>query len=196
MSTIVNDMKFPIVTKTPLLDGDSVDDVRQKILNYFHDTFSLYESIFECLVDDEAYCRRANPLRHPLIFYYGHTAVFFINKLNVANLIDKRIDPVLESTLAVGVDEMSWDDLNESNYSWPTPAEVKAHRDATRELVDEFIRSTDFTLPVDWQNPMWIIMMGIEHERIHLETTSILIRELPLDCVKPHPVWGLSLIHI
>ena len=190
MSTTVDDLKFPVVTKTPLLDGDSVDEVRRNILSYFHDTFSLYESIFECLVDDEAYYRRANPLRHPLIFYYGHTSVFFINKLNVANLIDQRIDPVLESTLAVGVDEMSWDDLNESNYQWPTPAEVKTYRDATRELVDEFIRSTDFSLPVNWQDPMWIIMMGIEHERIHLETTSILIRELPLESVKAHPVWG------
>ena len=173
----VRDKKFPIVTKTPLLDGNSVEDVRQEILSYFHATFSLYESIFECLVNDDAYYRKANPLRHPLIFYYGHTSVFFVNKLNVANLIDQRIDPVMESTLAVGVDEMSWDDLNDQNYQWPTPAEVKVHRDKTRELVDQFIRNTDFSLPIDWQNPMWIVMMGIEHERIHLETTSILIRD-------------------
>ncbi|MEL7498884.1 MAG: 5-histidylcysteine sulfoxide synthase [Planctomycetota bacterium] len=181
---------FPLVTKTPLLDGDSVEAVRQNILDYFHHSFSLYESIFECLVNDEAYYRRANPLRHPLIFYYGHTSVFFINKLNVANLIDERVDPVIESTLAVGVDEMSWDDLNDANYDWPTPAAVKNHRDKTRALVDKFIRETDFSLPINWQDPMWIIMMGIEHERIHLETTSILIRELPLEFVKPNPVWG------
>jgi putative 4-mercaptohistidine N1-methyltranferase len=29
-------------------------------------------------------------------------------------------------------------------------------------------------------------MMGIEHERIHLETTSVLIRQLPVELVKPH----------
>lgn len=181
---------FSVVTKTPLLDGNSVEEVRASILKYFHDTFSLYESIFECLVDDEAYYRRANPLRHPLIFYYGHTSVFFVNKLNVANLIDERVDADMESTLAVGVDEMSWDDLNEANYEWPTPAAVKSHRDRTRDLVDKFIRETEFSLPIDWNNPMWIILMGIEHERIHLETTSILIRELPLECTQPHPLWG------
>ncbi|MEM7453625.1 MAG: 5-histidylcysteine sulfoxide synthase [Planctomycetota bacterium] len=181
---------FSVVTRTPLLNEGNVETKRQEILEYFHDSFSLYESIFECLASDEAFYARANPLRHPLIFYYGHTSVFFINKLNVANLIDERVDATIESTLAVGVDEMSWDDLNENHYNWPTPAEVKAHRDKTREVVDRFIRECDFSLPIDWDSPLWIVLMGIEHERIHLETTAMLIRELPLDMVKPHPVWG------
>lgn len=179
-----------LVTKTPVLNGTDVEAKRAEILDYFHKSFSLYESLFECLNGDEAFYARANPLRHPLIFYYGHTSVFFINKLNVAKLIDERVDPHMESTLAIGVDEMSWDDLNENNYNWPTPAEVKAHRDKTREIVDRFIRETDFTLPIGWDNPMWIVLMGIEHERIHLETSSILMRELPLEMVKPHLVWS------
>lgn len=179
-----------LVTQTPILNEGDIEAKRQEILDYFHDTFTLYESIFECLADDEAFYARANPLRHPLIFYYGHTAVFFINKLNVANLIDQRIDPHIESTLAVGVDEMSWDDLNEKNYDWPKPSRVKAYRDQTRTIVDSFIRECDFSLPIDWNSPMWIILMGIEHERIHLETTAILIRELALERVVPHPVWS------
>jgi 5-histidylcysteine sulfoxide synthase/putative 4-mercaptohistidine N1-methyltranferase len=181
---------FDIVTKTPLLTQSDVESKRQEILKYFHDSFSLYESLFECLVSDEAYYRRANNLRQPLIFYYGHTSVFFINKLNVANLIDKRVDPQMESLLAIGVDEMSWDDLNDDNYDWPTPEKVKWHRDQTRQIVDQFIRDCDFSLPIDWNSPMWIILMGIEHERIHLETSSILMRELPIDMVKDHPLWG------
>ena len=182
--------KANVITKTPLLDGRSTEEKRAEILQYFHDSFTLYESLFECLVSDEAYYQRANRLRQPLIFYYGHTSVFFINKLNVANLIEERIDPKLESMLAVGVDEMSWDDLNDDNYDWPTPAEVKAHRDKTREIVDRFIRECDFALPIDWNSPMWIVLMGIEHERIHLETSSILMRELPIEMVKQHPLWG------
>jgi len=178
------------VTKTPLLNEGTVDSKRDEILEYFHKTYSLYESIFECLVDDDAFYARANTLRHPLIFYYGHTAVFFINKLNVAKLINERVDPHLESTLAIGVDEMSWDDLNDAHYDWPTPAKVKAYRDKTREIVDTFIRTYDFTLPITFDDPMWIIMMGIEHERIHLETSAVLVRELPLDRVKPHKIWS------
>ena len=86
------------VTKTPLLNEGTVESKRDEILEYFHKTYSLYESIFECLVDDDAFYARANTLRHPLIFYYGHTAVFFINKLNVAKFINERVDPHLEST--------------------------------------------------------------------------------------------------
>ena len=178
------------VSRTVLLDDGAVEAKRQEILDYFHHTFSLYESLFECLNGDAAFYARANPLRHPLIFYYGHTAVFFVNKLNVAKLTEERIDPLLESTLAIGVDEMSWDDLNEAHYDWPTPARVKAYRDKTRDLVDRFIRNCDFTLPITWDSPLWIIMMGIEHERIHLETSAVLIRELPLAHVLPHPLWS------
>ena len=179
-----------VVTRTPLLDAGDPELKRQEILEYFHDTFTLYESLFECLDGDKAFYQRANRLRQPLIFYYGHTAVFFINKLNVANLINERIDPKLESMLAVGVDEMSWDDLNDENYDWPTPARVKEIRDRTREIVDAFIRDCDISMPVQWNSPLWIVLMGIEHERIHLETSSILIRELPIEMVKPHPLWG------
>lgn len=180
----------PLVTKMPLLDGGDVEAKRQEILDYFHHSFTLYESLFECMASDESYYHRANSLRQPLIFYYGHTSVFYINKLNVAKLIDQRVDPRLESILAIGVDEMSWDDLNEDHYEWPSPAQVKEHRDKTREIVDNFIRTCEFSLPINWDSPMWVVLMGIEHERIHLETSSILMRELPLEMVKPHPVWG------
>ena len=77
-----------LITRTPLLDSGDVETKRQEILDYFHDSFTLYESLFDCLASDEAFYKRANRLRQPLIFYYGHTSVFYLNKLNVANLID------------------------------------------------------------------------------------------------------------
>lgn len=179
-----------LVTKTPVLDAGNGEAKREEIRQYFHDTFTLYESLFECLSCDDAYYARANPLRHPLIFYYGHTSVFFINKLNATGIINKRVSPKLESMLAVGVDEMSWDDLNEKSYDWPTPREVKQHRDRAREVVDKVIRECDCTLPITWDDPLWVIMMGIEHERIHLETSAVLMRELPLHLVRDHDIWG------
>ncbi|MCB1590829.1 MAG: 5-histidylcysteine sulfoxide synthase [Alphaproteobacteria bacterium] len=185
-----NPLENLLVTKTVNLHGTDPESKRLEILEYFEKSFSLYESLFECLNGDEAFYARANTLRHPLIFYYGHTAVLFINKLNVAKLIDQRIDPKLESMLAIGVDEMSWDDLNEAHYDWPTPAEVKAYRDKTRQIVRNFIKTCDVSLPIGWDSPLWVIMLGIEHERIHLETSAVLIRELPLKYVKPHPVWS------
>ncbi len=47
-------------------------------------------------------------------------------------MLDERINPGIESICAVGVDEMSWDDLNQEHYDWPTVAEVKIYRDQVR----------------------------------------------------------------
>lgn len=41
---------------------------------------------------------------------------------------------------------------------------------------------------VGWEDPAWAVFMGFEHERIHIETSTVLIRELPLECVK-EPQW-------
>ena len=81
--------------------------------------FDLYDKLFSTL-KTRAFFIRAERLRHHLIFYYGHTAVFYINKLIVSGHLSPlhRFDPRLESSMSVGVDEMSWDDLLEDNYDW------------------------------------------------------------------------------
>ena len=178
-------------TRTIVLDQGDPEQKRLEILDYFHATFDIDERLYETLRYDDTFLLRADRLRHPLIFYYGHTATFFINKLTIARLIETRINPQFESMFAVGVDEMSWDDLDESHYDWPTRQEVKAYRDQVRELVDGLIRRLPMNLPITWENPFWAIMMGIEHERIHLETSSVLIRQLPLEQVVPHPLWPI-----
>ena len=124
-----------------------------------------------------------------LIFYFGHTATFFINKLLLAGIVDKRINPRFESVFAVGVDEMSWDDLSEARHDWPSVAEVREYRQTVRSVVDRLIRTMPLALPINWAHPWWILLMGIEHERIHLETSSVLIRQHELKYVKPHPAW-------
>ena len=78
----------PLHTKTCQLDGGDPEKKREEIRAYFHQTFSLYERLFDCLASEEAYYTKATPLRHPLIFYYGHTAVFFIN--NCTSQADPR----------------------------------------------------------------------------------------------------------
>ena len=178
-------------TRTIVLNEGDPEAKRTEILNYFHATFDIGEALLEVLKYDETFYCRADPLRHPLIFYFGHTAVFHINKLILSQLIDQRINPGFESLFAVGVDEMSWDDLNEAHYDWPEVGAVQAYRDQVRARVDHLIKTLPLTLPVTWDSPWWVIMMGIEHARIHLETSSVLIRHLPLDQVRPHPLWEI-----
>ncbi|HIJ38045.1 MAG TPA: 5-histidylcysteine sulfoxide synthase [Rhodospirillaceae bacterium] len=178
-----------IFPRTPHLDGTDIEGKRRELLAYFHSSFDLYESLFKLLACDEAYFRKPISLRHPLIFYFGHTATFFINKMILAGLVKERVDPRLEAMFAVGVDEMSWDDLDETRYDWPAPAEVAAYRNKVRAVVDQVIRQTPLVLPIVWQDPLWVLLMGIEHERIHLETSSVLIRQQALALVRPDPDW-------
>ncbi|WP_201352634.1 5-histidylcysteine sulfoxide synthase [Hydrogenimonas urashimensis] len=177
--------------RPPSLQGTDPEAKREEIRRYFHTTFDLFESLYSHLKSDEAFYHRPEPLRHPHIFYFGHTAVFFINKLVLAKVIDRRIDPKLESIFAVGVDEMSWDDLNEAHYDWPTVAATRAYRDNVRALVDELITTLPLELPIGWDSPWWVILMGIEHERIHVETSSVLIRQTDLSLVSPRPDWEI-----
>lgn len=93
--------------RTLWLDGQDPQQWRHDLLAYFNQTFTQYEQLFDCLVGEEAWYRKAIPLRHPLIFYFGHTAAFFINKLVVGRFIDQRLDAQIESVVAIGVDEMS-----------------------------------------------------------------------------------------
>ena len=176
-------------SRTPDLQHRDAAQLRAQLRGYFLDTFDRYESLFETLADDAAFYTKPISLRHPLIFYYGHTATFFINKLLLTRMINERINPRFESMFAVGVDEMSWDDLDSTHYDWPASGEVKAYRDQVRELVTALIDTAPLAPPVDWHNPWWAIIMGIEHERIHLETSSVLIRQHQLARVKPHPLW-------
>ncbi|HYO27424.1 MAG TPA: 5-histidylcysteine sulfoxide synthase, partial [Azonexus sp.] len=182
-------MKSVPLPGTPLLTGTDPEQKRQQILDYFHATCDRYESLFETLTCDEAYYVKPIALRHPLIFYFGHTATFFINKLALAGLVE-RINPGYESMFAIGVDEMSWDDLNDTRYEWPSVAAVRDYRRAARGAVDQLIRTQPLTLPIGWEDPFWIVLMGIEHERIHLETSSVLIRQHRLKYVQPHPAWA------
>jgi len=155
--------------RTPKLTSGTVDDKRKEIALYFTNTFDTYTGLFDVLRDDAGFYQKPIPLRHPLIFYLGHTATFFINKLLLAKLIPERIDAHMESIFAVGVDEMSWDDLSEDNYDWPSVSAVKHYRTLVRAKVLKLINTLDLALPIDWENTWWPIVMGIEHERIHLK---------------------------
>ncbi len=175
--------------RTPVLNTGTPEEKRAEIKAYFQNTWELYTRLFDVMAGDEAYFLRADPLRHPIIFYLGHTACFFVNKLVLAKVISQRVNPRFESVFAIGVDEMSWDDLNDSNYDWPTVAEVWEYRRQVQAVVEQAIDEMPLTLPITWDDPFWVILMGIEHERIHLETSSVLIRQLPLDQVRDSEHW-------
>lgn len=157
---------------------------RQAIQAYFDNTWTLTEVLLAGLEGEEAFVRPPyHELRHPMIFYYGHPAALYINKLRVAGLLKDAINPYFEVIFETGVDEMSWDDLSKNKMSWPSVAEVHSYRQKVYDAVSGVISNIsdeECAKGIDKSNPLWALAMAFEHERIHLETSSVLISEMPV----------------
>lgn len=167
------------------LEGLSVKEKRSEIHRYFHQSFDLFESLFELFKSDAVFYEQPEPTRHPMIFYFGHTAVFYINKLVLSGALNEGINPRFEALFAVGVDEMVWDNMNEHFEGFGVET-VREYRKAVRSCVEELIMQLPLTLPITQADPFWAILMGIEHERIHIETSSVLHRQMPLKLIQNH----------
>lgn len=166
------------------LDESDPDKLRLAIRRDFLNAYTLFESLFDLLKDDTVFYRKSEPTRHPMIFYFGHTAAFYVNKLMLARVIDERINPAFESLFAVGVDEMAWDDLDEKRYRWPSVTALRAYRNDVKAMVLALIDTLPLQQSISWESPWWVILMGIEHERIHIETSSVLHRQMPLEYIR------------
>jgi hypothetical protein len=85
--------------------------------------------------------------------------------------------------------ELGQGKLNPANQTPFQVREATEYRRKVYSLVRALIQSSAVLgqAPVTWHSPEWAVFMGCEHERIHIETTSVLIRELPISLVKAPP---------
>ena len=67
--------------------------------------------------------------------------------------------------------------------------EVKHFWVKVYNLLIHFIQTTDYPEVVNENHPLWSILMGLEHDRIHIETSSMLIRQYPVDWVTRPEGW-------
>lgn len=153
---------------------------RTALRKYFENTWQLYEQLFWAVNREDAMYEAPDPLRHPLIFYLGHTAAFYVNKLAAVGLIEHRVDRTLESLMAKGVDPEQPGELA-GFRNWPNLDRVVRFRQDVFELVQRVIDKVE--LPAASHDsivdrPIWALLMSLEHERIHFETSSVLIRQL------------------
>jgi 5-histidylcysteine sulfoxide synthase len=163
----------------------------QVILNYFENAWQLEDILMKSLVGEDTFYLNPDPLRNPLIFYLGHSAVFYINKLIRVGLLKKHLNPDYEIIFEIGVDPEIPQELNQAiaHLEWPQVAEVWQYREQAYEMIAELIKKTPITNPIHPNHPLWALMMGIEHQRIHIETSSVLIRQLSVERVKRPQNW-------
>ena len=100
---------YPCVPRVP--------STRQSLQAYFDNSWMLTESLFAGLQGEEAFLRLpSHGLRHPLIFYYGHPAALYVNKLRAAGILQVRADSHLACTarayLRCGMDAVCADILS------------------------------------------------------------------------------------
>lgn len=154
---------------------------------YFENTWQLYETLFAS-VHDPALYTAPEPLRNPLIFYLGHTAAFYVNKLRLAGLWTSGVNAKLDTLFAVGVDPAHAGDLSQSEL-WPTADEVRRYRAEVYGRVSSFINGLKVPAEITWQHPLWALFMALEHDRIHLETTMMIVRRAPVNALTAPAGW-------
>ncbi|MFT4979846.1 MAG: hypothetical protein ACI8S6_005758, partial [Myxococcota bacterium] len=160
------------------------------LLDYFENTWALYDALFSAITDDDALYEQPDPLRHPLVFYVGHTAAFYINKLQLAGLLRDGIDGALEDLFARGVDPHSASELTGPG-AWPDIGTVRRYRRDAHNLITDALCALS-EAPVGPEDPGWSLFMGLEHDRIHLETSSMLLRQLDADTLRRPDGWQLA----
>jgi len=179
----VSDTSGEYVTSLPQV---ATVTTRSALQDYLDNTWCMTEILLGGLQSEAAFMAPPyHDLRHPMIFYLGHPAVLYVNKLRVAGVLKQGIDPYFEEIFETGVDEMSWDDLSKNKMRWPSVKEVHAYRQKVYVLLSDLISglSDDELRGGGQKSPLWALFMGFEHERIHLETSSVLIAEMPLKYV-------------
>ncbi|MDJ0728650.1 MAG: 5-histidylcysteine sulfoxide synthase [Crocosphaera sp.] len=156
---------------------------QESLVNYFQNTWELEDILMKSIVDAETFYINPDPLRNPLIFYLGHSAAFYINKLMRVELLEKGIHTDYEILFEFGVDPEKAEELNRAiaDINWPEVKEVWDYRNKAYEVILKLIKTTSLDLPIHENHPLWALMMGIEHQRIHFETSSMLLRQLPTE---------------
>ena len=84
---------------------------------------------------------------------------------------------------------MSWDDMLEDNYDWSRLSDeqkieflekVRQYRQKVRQLVLKMIDRHPVKRPIATESLHRILIMGMEHEKIHLETSAVIIAQVGL----------------
>ena len=165
---------------------------RPEILAYFQRAWQIEDSLMKSLVNPETFYTNPDPLRNLLIFYLGHSAVFYINKLVKVGLLNQRLNPDFERLFEIGVDPEKPEEIANifDNLRQAEVTAVWQYRDQVYNAISELINNLkNIDLPINSEHPLWALMMAIEHQYIHIETSSMLIRQLPVDQLQRPESW-------
>ena len=178
-------MSNNILSKVPV---NNYNISKDEIYKYFLNTWDLSEILYNTIYEEKNFFVKSDKLRHPLMFYYIHITVFYVNKLYAAGIIKKRINPLYEKCFAEGVDPSCPNELIDMK-NLPSYKEVKEYRKKVFKIVENYIQNNNFNDYIHQESPQWALLMSMEHDRIHFETSSMLIRQHPTHFLKKPSNW-------
>ncbi len=160
---------------------------KQDLVDYFLSAWQLEDILLKSIIQENAFYSSPDLLRNPLIFYLGHCAAFYINKLVIVGLLDKEINPAYEMLFGFGVDPANAEELNRANthIEWPQVDKVWTYREQVYCTVLNVIKNRAL-IP---EQAFWALLMSIEHQLIHFETSSMLFRQLPIETLRRPSLW-------
>jgi 5-histidylcysteine sulfoxide synthase len=107
----------------------------------------------------------------------------------MAGLLDRGVHEYHDQLFAVGVDPALPEHLKEVS-KWPDVETVKSYRNTVFQIVLDIIDSAGRSkTAITPEHPLWALLMGLEHDRIHFETSSVLIRQLEINKVAKPEEW-------
>ncbi len=99
----------------------------QALLAYYQRAWALEDRLWQSLVGDDPFYLNPDPLRNLLIFYLGHTAVFYINKLQRVGLLQRALQPAYEELFSASGGYRYRALFDEIRMPWQYPVEVNYH---------------------------------------------------------------------
>jgi 5-histidylcysteine sulfoxide synthase len=168
---------------------------KEKIIDYIENAWQTEELLLKSIKHPDTFYLNPDSLRNPLIFYLGHSAVFYINKLVMTGLLKQGINPEYELLFEMGVDPETPAELQRAiaALKWDSVDKIWQYRDLAYQEIIKVINKNSLKLPITKNHPWWAIIMGIEHQRIHIETSSMLLRQLPTNLLQKPETWQYSI---
>lgn len=182
------------VPSRPSLPPLQLDHLSTEIvMKYLDEGIAMNELLFSSLKGSDVLLKAPDPLRRPLIFYMTHNAAFATVKLSEAGLVPS-VNYKFEELFERGVWELPGDDTKHTDsFEWPSEKEVNDYISQCNINLRGLVAEVDWAQErVGMESPLWALMMAMEHDRIHFETSSVLIRQLPLCDVARPAEWNYA----
>jgi gamma-glutamyl hercynylcysteine S-oxide synthase len=144
------------------------------------------DGVFRMLAP-QAMRERPIPERHRVLFYLGHIEAFDWNLIARSTLERDPFNAGFDSLFAFGIDPVDGGLPDDQPGDWPSIEKIEQYNRKVRSVIDEILRTVDFTETEDLANGL-VFEVAIEHRLMHVETLTYMLHWLAPELKRPSSV--------